>query len=128
MRSYGVRHLCFALLVGLAGGAAIGMHAHRWLEARRHSVAMIPRIVDRLGRTLALTADQKTNITAILTRTHDRLEAVRADARRKVDAAFDASADDIEKLLTPEQAVKYKELRARMEARRKQRSSPPPGV
>jgi len=128
MRSYGLRHLCFALIVGLAGGAAIGMHAHRWLEARRHSGAMIPRIVNHLGRKLGLSDEQKAKVAVILTRTHERLEAVRADASRQVDAAFDASANEIEKLLTPEQALKYKALRARMEARRKQRASPPPGV
>jgi len=102
MRSYGLRHLVFALILGLAGGAAIGMHAHRWIEARRHSGAMIPRIVNRLGRKLALTDEQKSKLTVILTGTHARLEALRADARRMEDAAFSASAAQIEKILTPE--------------------------
>jgi Spy/CpxP family protein refolding chaperone len=128
MRSFGYRHLFFALVVGLAGGAAIGMHAHRWLEARWHSGAMTPRIVDRLGRKLDLTPDQRVKLTGILTRTHERLEALRAEARMKSDAAFDASAAEIEKILTPEQVVKFKAIRARMEARRRMHGPPPPGA
>lgn len=128
MRAFGYRHLVFALVAGLAGGAAIGMHAHRWLGARTHSGDMTPRIVDRLGRKLDLSAEQRQKLAVILTGTHVRLEALRAETRKKFDAAYSRSAAEIENLLTPEQTVKFKALREKWEARRKQWGPRPDGV
>jgi Spy/CpxP family protein refolding chaperone len=127
MRRFGYRHLALALLAGLAGGAALGMHGHRWLERRMHSGDMTPRIVNRLGRELALTDEERQKLTVILTKTHVRLETLHAEARTKFDGALAQSAAEIEKILTPEQAAKFKVLRAKWEARRKAAGPRPDG-
>jgi len=128
MKTFGYRHLALALIAGLAGGAALGMHAHHWLGGHMHSGAMTPRIVDRLGRKLDLSVEQRQKLTVILDATHARLEALHADTRKKFDAAFDQSAVEIEKILTPAQVVTFKALHAKWEARRKQWGPPPDGA
>jgi Spy/CpxP family protein refolding chaperone len=74
-------------------------------------------LLERLGRDLDLTADQRTQIDAVLTSRRTRLEELRRDVNERFDAEQRELLDEIRKVLTPEQREKFerreKELRGR---------------
>ena len=62
--------------------------------------------VNELDQALSLTADQRTKITAILEASRPRLHTLQEDASKKFSAEQQAVTDEINKVLTPEQAKK----------------------
>ena len=87
---------------GLVGGAA----AHHVLAMRRPGPPpeLVPRaMIRQLDRRLDLTDAQRTQIEAIVMRRHQRMRA-----------EIETTNDEIAKVLTPEQRVKFAQIRLRM--------------
>ena len=64
-------------------------------------------LVDRLSRDLDLTADQRTKIEEVLTARRPGMEALQRDVRSRFEAEQRSLRDEIRKVLTPEQQVKF---------------------
>ena len=64
-------------------------------------------LVDRLSRDLDLTADQRTKVEEVLTARRSTMEALQRDVRSRFEAEQRSLRDEIRKVLTPEQQVKF---------------------
>jgi len=114
-----------ALLVVFLAGLLIGAVAdHAYLVVRgripmRHGLSdrMVARMVERLDDDLHFSAAQRTAVTEILRRRHERISAIYDNVRPQVRAQIDATTAEIDKILTPEQRTKFAELHAKMEKR-----------
>jgi hypothetical protein len=115
-----------ALIVVFFAGLVIGAapdHAYLIVRGkipmrRGASDRMVTRMVERLDADLHFTPAQRTTVTAILTRSRDRIDRIYDNIRPQVHAQIDATSGEIEKVLTPEQRTKFAEFRAKMEERR----------
>lgn len=100
-----------ALVVTFAAGVVIGVVADRWMlhRGRPHQP---PRFVShallhRLDRHLDLNEQQEAEIRRILERRHERMRTAMGAEIAQVNA-------EIERTLTPEQRVKFQELRLKL--------------
>lgn len=127
MNRFGQRHLIWTFILGLAGGTALGLNLHRWCRPWGHGRGdPTPRLVERFGRQLTLAPEQKRQLTVILEGTHRRFTALRGDVHPKFEAIRRETDAAIEKILTPEQVTRYRELRRKRDAHRARLHRPPP--
>jgi Spy/CpxP family protein refolding chaperone len=135
MTPFGTRRLWIGLFVsvvfvlGMAAGAGL-MRVMRFGPPpgpRRPPPPPSPAMMaDRLTRDLSLTPDQRTQLEVVLRQGSERLErfhAATGDAYAKLRKELDA---DIERLLTPEQQVKFRARRPEPRGGRPPREGGPP--
>ncbi|MBI3563906.1 MAG: hypothetical protein HY079_01765 [Elusimicrobia bacterium] len=105
-------------LLGLVLGAAAGSWGQRAMMRRfLHRGPDPKRMVERLSRALSLDDAQKTAVAGILDSRRGDFEAVKKDTFSRLEA-LRASADaEIEKVLRPDQAARFAELRRRRRPR-----------
>lgn len=106
------------LLFGLMLGTAIG----RWSVLRygpdfRPGVKKFDRKMDRFGRHLDLTPEQREKIHAIFEEKHRVLEEFHQKWRPKMEEMRKKTDAEIQAILNPEQIEKYKKLKAHREKR-----------
>ena len=111
------------LLVGIAGDRLYLFRTGRFFP-RRGSEFAARHIVAKLDRDLNLNEAQEKQIEHILESHHAKIDAAWNAARPQVRQEIDATNNEIERVLTPEQLPKFKELRKKFDARR---ASRPPG-
>ena len=117
-----VAALITGIVVGVAGDRA-WMHWHR--NAPRPP--RLDRLVEHLDRTLNLTPQQRVSVKQIIDRHGQRIDAISASIRPQVRQEIEAMNAEVEKVLTPEQVTKFRELSSRMHRRRGgMRPAPPP--
>lgn len=75
-------------------------------------------MLDKFGRRLQLTPDQKQKIGAILAASHEKINALRAEMRPKFEEIRKKTQEDILPYLTPEQQKKFNRMNEEMERRR----------
>ena len=118
------------LLIGVVGDRFYSFR-HRDRAGMRGSRFMTQRIVSYFDRQLHLSAQQKEQVTQILEARRQRISAITAAARPQIRREIDEGNAEIEKLLTPEQRVKFNEMKMRMLPRRDRElppgSTPPRG-
>lgn len=90
--------------LGLLVGIAIGVHQWRWNPFHHHRGGNpATRIIERFSRDLNLTPEQKVKLAVILEKTHDKMQAVKAESCADFQALQKETATAIEKILTREQ-------------------------
>lgn len=96
------------------------MEEHRKERGKGHKGEMKGKMLDRLDEKLDLSDAQRAKVEKILDASHKQLEKNRAEGggREGAKAIMKASADDINKVLTKEQQVKFAELQKKMQERR----------
>lgn len=106
------------LLGVVVGGLGVHLAGHM-RETRR------VRIIDRLTRTLQLSADQQKKVEAILADGRKRYDEVnklvREQARPQYDAVHTEIRSRIRAVLTPEQQTKFDDFLKKLDAERKAR-------
>jgi len=98
-------------VLGVAGDRA-WMHIHRQQRAPR-----LDRLVEHLDRTLNLTPQQEGTVKEIVERRGVRVEAIAATMRPQMRQEIESTNAEIEKVLTPEQRLKFQTLSQRMHQR-----------
>jgi Spy/CpxP family protein refolding chaperone len=95
----------------LVGVAATFIGLDRMMAQRfRHPEKMVERMVDDLSVKLDLTAEQRTQVTAIFEQNRDSMDRLfREEIRPKIDAEFNALKENVAAVLTAEQAAKWNE-------------------
>lgn len=122
MKQFGWLHLILALAVGLAAGVAIGLHMPRWAFMHMHRGGNpTARMVEKFSRDLKLDAAQREKLTAILERTHKRVMDLRKGVGPRFEAIRRETSAEIAKILTPEQAARFREMEKKWDARHRGR-------
>jgi hypothetical protein len=79
-----------------------------------------------MNRDLHFSDAQRIQVQRIIDQHHTRIENAWNSVRPQARAEIDAANTEIEKVLTPEQAVKFREMRERAQQRRGRRGGNPP--
>ena len=79
----------------------------------------IKHILKRFSKELNLTAEQKTQVSAIFDAKHKKMIELKAEVHPKFEALRKSAHDEINKLLTVEQQKKFDEIDAKIEAKHK---------
>jgi Spy/CpxP family protein refolding chaperone len=114
-----------ALVVTFLAGFVAGVAAIRIL----HRNGRVPPIVEqtllnRLDRQLDLTDQQRLEVKKIIERRHDRIEHLWANLHPQMRAEIERTNAEIERVLTPEQRVKFQSIRLHMRRGGKARTAP----
>ncbi|MBI4375046.1 MAG: periplasmic heavy metal sensor [Elusimicrobia bacterium] len=113
------------VLVALALGFALGVGLTCWRMGDRGRGGH-ERMLESFSSKLALDAEQRTRIDAILKGSRERLEALRARTRPEFDALRKSARDEIRALLKPEQQAEFDRMHERWEQRRMKRRQAKP--
>ena len=115
--------LALVFVLGTALGAVLGYaFAHRsYAAAPTHLTAEQRRAQKReqLAREVGLTAEQQTQVAAILDQAQTEYKAIHAVSDPQVDAVRQKSRDKIRQILNPDQKPKFEEFIRRMDEERK---------
>lgn len=117
------RRLWFGLFVAVvfALGVAVGLGAARFLRpgppfGRGGPPGPPPSpaaVVERMTRELSLSADQQRDIEEVFRQGAERMQGLQSTTREQFDTERARLEADIERVLTPEQQTKYRQLRPR---------------
>lgn len=122
-RTQNIHQLIAVLLVGFAIGVISGQwyakensHKH-WKkgDVRQH-------MLDKFNQKLSLTAEQQTQVAAIFDANQPKMLALHEEMRPKFEAIRNSAQAEIRAILNPDQQVKFDEMNAEREKRRKERS------
>ena len=122
--------LVAALLIAgaLVAGVVLGVAGDRaWMHWHRNSprAPHLDRLVEHLDRTLDLTPQQRESVKQIIDRHRQRIEAISASVRPQMRQEIDSTNAEIEKILTPEQRTKFRDMQQRHINRRGPRGMRP---
>ena len=112
-----IRTIACVCLASLALGGASGWYAgrevfpKRWNQKERYQ-----QMLERFGRELKLTPEQKTQVGAILEAKRQKIEALRAEMRPRFQEIRRTTQLDIRRQLTPEQQPKFERMEAESQA------------
>lgn len=114
-------------LIGFALGAAtVASFQYYYGAAYRSSADPYRQMLDRFSSKLDLSADQKTQVAAILEDKRQKIAALRDEARPQFEAIRTATQTEIRQLLTAEQQQKFDAMQSDWDAPWKRRR--PPGA
>ena len=109
-------------LLGLVLGAAAGSWGQRAMMRRFLRRGPDPkRMVEHLTRALSLDEGQRSAVASIVESRRAEFDGVRKDTVARLEALRASTDAEIEKVLRPDQAAKFAELR-----KRRRRFGPPP--
>jgi Spy/CpxP family protein refolding chaperone len=119
------------LIVGaLLAGIVLGIAGDRaWMQYHRPQRApRLDRLIEHLDQTLNLTPQQKETVKQIVERHHARIGAIAANMRPQMRQEVESMNAEIEKVLNPEQRLKFQSLSQRMHQRHRgmRPAGPPP--
>jgi Spy/CpxP family protein refolding chaperone len=115
--------LALVFVLGTALGAVLGYaFAHRSYAAPPTQLTAEQRRAqkrEQLAREVGLTAEQQTQVAAILDQAQTEYKAIHAVSDPQVDAVRQKSRDKIRQILNPDQKPKFEEFIRRMDEERK---------
>jgi Spy/CpxP family protein refolding chaperone len=115
--------LALVFVLGTALGAVLGYaFAHRSYAAPPAQLTAEQRRAqkrEQLAREVGLTAEQQTQVAAILDQAQTEYRAIHAVSDPQVDAVRQKSRDKIRQILNPDQKPKFEEFIRRMDEERK---------
>jgi hypothetical protein len=112
--------LLLTFTAGLVAGFAIdrvSLVRQRRIIPARGMAFISERLVRRLDRQVDLDPAQEQQVSAVLHRRLGNIEGLWSGVRPRVDEEVDAAYDEVEKILTEEQRVKFRKIRERWQAR-----------
>jgi len=115
--------LALVFVLGTALGAVVGYaFAHRSYAAAPAQLTAEQRRAqkrEQLAREVGLSAEQQTQVAAILDQAQTEYKAIHAVSDPQVDAVRQKSRDKIRQILNPDQKPKFEEFMRRMDEERK---------
>ena len=115
--------LALVFVLGTALGAVLGYaFAHRSYAAAPEQLTAEQRRAqkrEQLAREVGLSAEQQTQVAAILDQAQTEYKAIHAVSDPQVDAVRQKSRDKIRQILNPDQKPKFEEFIRRMDEERK---------
>ena len=110
------RNILLILGLGFFLGATAGVLTMRYFHPMMHR-GHSDYYRNRLMSELRLTPDQKPAVEAALARNREKLDKIFAEDRKEIEDVRRQTQDDIRKLLTPEQQVRFDQLEIKMKER-----------
>jgi Spy/CpxP family protein refolding chaperone len=112
----------FVVALAFIAGGVVGFAADRFMLRRGFAHGGPPQfstrsIVRHLDRELDLTPDQKAKVEEIVKRRHEHIDSVWTNIHAQIRTEIDGANAEIEKILTPEQRVKFDRMKMRMRSR-----------
>ena len=114
------------IVIGGAGDRAYLIWRHRILPPPNAMRRMSEHIVNRLDDQLHFSPQQRVAVQQIIDRHRQRIEAIWASVRPQTRQEIDATNAEIERVLTPEQQAKFRDMRARHQQQHEHRMMRPP--
>ena len=111
--------LSVASLAGINDEECIGKERMRMIEQRREKFH--ERHLERLSQELELSKEQEEKISQIMKKGWEKIQEEMRKMRERTLSIKKKTDREIEKLLTPEQLEKFKELKEKFEKRGKER-------
>lgn len=107
--------LLLSLIIFIGGvvvgtGGTIAVAVHRIQYAIHHPEEAPRRITDRLRSKLSLDAQQADAVYAVVARRQANLQAIRREVQPRVEAELDGAVSEVEGVLRPEQAAKWRQM------------------
>jgi len=116
---YLVVYTLLIFLSGLLIGKCLDdSRRHHWGKHRTYSHQ---RMTERFTKSLSLTPTQVTQLEVILEKHKESIMEIRKDTRKTFKLHREKKVAEIEAILTPEQQVKFKEMREKHKKRRNHR-------
>ncbi|GAC1660914.1 MAG: hypothetical protein NVS9B4_12490 [Candidatus Acidiferrum sp.] len=110
------------VLLGGAGGYALGRHSHRWrFERSGNEAARHAQRVDQITRMLDLSPAQRQQMDEILTDFEGQMKAIRKQAQPQISQVRQKGRERIMAILTPEQKPKFEEFLKKLDEERRRR-------
>jgi len=106
-----------ALVVGLIVGYASSTICSRHRHSRWGSEKSYERILERFNSKLNLTPEQKSQVSAILQTSREKIKALQTDIHPKFEEIRNSTNAEIRKILTPDQQKKFDEMQAAWKAK-----------
>ena len=118
-------YLYFALtfLLGVVVGGA-GFFFFGWYTGHWHRGFDKGRIVRHMSRDLKLSSEQTGQLNRIMDESVQKFRALREQQRPQFDVLQNENRENIRKILTPEQIVRFNEMVQRFDEARKRRHPP----
>lgn len=102
----------------IGGGITLYVATQRVMDAVQNPEKVPARVVARMQRNLDLTDEQAATLEGIIERHQNNLLAIRAEVQPRVKAELGTLQQEVEEILTPEQAERFRErletLRSRL--------------
>lgn len=125
------KYTAVGLVLGLTLGAAVAFLALRHGPFRhppRSAEDRATRMVERFTDELELNAGQKAQISTLLETKRGEIRALDDEMRPRFQDIRRSIKDEIRKVLTPEQALKFEEMERKRQERRRDRSPENRGI
>jgi len=115
-----MKYVVIPFLAGLLVGGVLGRYFSPWHFYKRMPAGnQEERFLRRFSSELALSPTQKEEIRGILKSSREKTEKLLAEFRPKFDAIRASAAEEIKKLLSPEQQAKFDRLQEKHKRRMK---------
>lgn len=112
--------VAISIVIGFLLGAFYGQLSGRPHFPRHGDHGrMKAKMVERLGKDLNLTMDQKKKVEDIFEAKHPQMLALQAEIQPKFEALRQATDAEIRQILSPDQQKKFDEIRTKMEEKHK---------
>ena len=111
------RQAWISCAIGIVAGAVLGgaMARCHWHRFGREE-GQYNRLLERFSSKLDLTAEQKTQVAAILETKRQKIKALRSEIHPKFEEIRYSTNEEIRKLLAPRQQEKFDKLRSEWES------------
>jgi len=116
-----MKWLLLSLIIGWFLGAASGTLLTRFVRPGGPCDMHFGRARARFERKLKLTPEQRAQVDSILQANRQKLDAIFAETEPRVEAIRAGTEAQIRQLLTPEQQIRFDQIAARHNAKRKVR-------
>src|ERR1700682_5457937 len=114
------------MIIGVTGDRVYLIRTRQYFPARVPGRSMTKHLADRPDRELHFDSQQRTRVESILERRRQSIDTIWSSVRPQVETEINAANAEIDKVLNPEQRVKFKSLQMRMHSH-PHRGGPPPG-
>ncbi len=122
LKSLMVCSLLFLTVAGLEGGSSEEQIGKEWVRMVEHKREKFhQRCLQRLCQELELSKEQEEKVSQIMKKGWEKIRKEMKKMKEKVFAIKKGSDSQIEKLLTPEQLERFKELKEGLKKRREKR-------
>ncbi len=109
----------------LLGSLVVGWKTHYWNFGPQNESKHSQKMLERFSSQLSLSPDQREKVKTLLDRKHPEMEALHQGVQAKMEALRLSTNEEIRKILSEEQQIKFERMNAKWKSRMDRRGIPP---